>query len=107
MLAAQLRHFACTMAMAWFALGVSAQSPGTGALVGTVTDASRAVVRGVAVTLTSAETGYGRATFTDADGAYRFGLLPPGAYRLRFEAPGFRIVEAAELRVGVTETLVL
>ena len=84
-----------------------AQSAGTGALTGTVTDPSNAVVPNVAVTVTNTETGQVRSTTTGADGAYRFSLLTPGTYRVKFSATGFKVAEIASVKVNVTETPVL
>src|ERR1022692_3198484 len=52
-----------------------AQSAGTGALAGTVTDPSGASAPNVTVTLTSLETNQVRTTTTGTDGSYRFSLL--------------------------------
>src|SRR5205085_9736028 len=71
-----------------------AQTGGTGALTGTVTDASGAVVPNATVTAISSDTGQSRAATTGADGTYSFNLLPPGNYRLRFEATGIKSLES-------------
>src|SRR3984893_12991625 len=84
-----------------------AQTAGTGALTGTVTDSSGAVVPGATVTATSADTGQARTATTGADGAYTIGILPPGNYRVKFEAAGFKAVEISSATVTVTETAVL
>ena len=81
-----------------------AQSAGTGALTGTVTDPTGAVVPNVTVTLTSADTNQARSANTGADGTYKFGLLPPGTYRVRFAAPGFKTSEIGGVTINVTET---
>ena len=81
-----------------------AQSTSTGALTGTVTDASGAVVPNVTVTVTSADTGQVRTTTTSANGSYNVGLLPPGSYRVRFDAPGFKEAEVPSATIVVTET---
>ncbi len=83
------------------------QTAGTGALTGTVKDASGAVIPNATVTLTSNDTGQLRTTMTGADGAYRLTLLPPGNYRVRIEAAGFKPVEVSSITVAVTETAVL
>ena len=83
------------------------QSAGTGALVGTVTDPSGAVIPNVTVTITNTATNQTRATVTGADGSYRFTLLPPGAYAVKFAATGFRTAEVPSVTVNVTETPVL
>src|SRR5579863_4449765 len=84
-----------------------AQTPGTGALTGTVKDPSGAVIPNATVTLTSADTGQARTTMTGADGVYHFNLLPPGNYRVRIEASGFKPVDVPSVNVAVTETEVL
>jgi hypothetical protein len=85
----------------------AAQTAGTGALTGTVTDVSGAVIPNVTVTAINADTGLERTTVTGADGIYKFGLLTPGTYRVRFTAVGFRMTEVPAVSVNVTETPVL
>ena len=70
-----------------------AQTAGTGALSGTVTDPSGAVVPNVTVTATSVDTGAVRTATTGGDGSYIISLLQPGNYRVRFDAAGFKPVE--------------
>src|ERR1700733_2645491 len=81
-----------------------AQSAGTGALTGTVTDATGAVVPQVTVTLKNAETNQIRTVTTSSDGSYKFTLLPPGTYDVRFSATGFKTAEVAGVIINVTET---
>jgi hypothetical protein len=98
------------VAAAMFAMSVAsvwAQSAGTGALVGTVTDPSGAVIPNVTVTIVNTETNQTRSGNTAADGAYRFSLLPPGTYHVKFSAPGFKTAEVPSVTVNVTETPVL
>ena len=92
------------------ALGVSglfAQSAGTGALTGTVTDPSGGSVPNATVTLTNTQTNQTRTATTGTDGSYRFTLIPPGTYRVRFSAAGFKTAEVSSFNVNVTETPVL
>jgi hypothetical protein len=86
---------------------VRAQTAGTGALTGTVKDPSGAVIPNATVTLTSIDTGQARTDMSGADGSYRFSLLPPGNYKVRIEASGFKPVEVPSVTVAVTETEVL
>src|SRR6516162_643242 len=95
------------LALALFAPPIIAQSAGTAALTGTITDPSGAVVPNVTDTVTNTETNLARATATGADGNYRFTLMPPGTYRVRFSATGFRTAEVPSVTVNVTETPVL
>src|SRR5260370_974677 len=66
-----------------------AQSAGTSGLTGTVTDPSGAAVPNVTVTVTSSNTNQARTATPGGDGVYRFTLLPPGNYKLRFSANAF------------------
>ena len=84
-----------------------AQSAGTGALTGTVTDSSGGVIPNVTVTLTSVDTNQTRTIETGGNGGYKFALLPPGTYRVRFSATGFKTAEVSAVTVNVTETPVL
>ena len=85
---------------------LKAQTPGTGALTGTVKDPSGGVIPSATVTLTSVTTGQARTTMTGADGVYHFNLLPPGNYRVRIEASGFKPVEVPSVTVAVTASAV-
>jgi hypothetical protein len=84
-----------------------AQTASTGALRGTLTDPSGAVIAGATITLTNLDTGQARTTMTMTDGTYQLTLLAPGNYRVRIEASGFNPVEIPSATVNVTETAVL
>jgi hypothetical protein len=84
-----------------------AQSGTSGALTGTVTDPSGAVISGAAVAATNNGTGQERDTTTDAGGTYKFSLLPPGSYKVKFAASGFKTSEVSAVTVNATETAVL
>ncbi len=90
-----------------FTSSLLAQSAGTGAITGTVTDPTGGVVPGAQVTLISTDTNQTRTATTGLDGGYRFALLPPGTYRVRFSATGFKTAEVSSMIVSVTETPVL
>jgi len=81
-----------------------AQSGGTGAIIGTVTDPSGGAVANCSVTATNIGTNQSREEKTGADGVYKFSLLTPGNYRLRFSAQGFKTSELASVAVITTET---
>jgi hypothetical protein len=86
---------------------VSAQTAGTGALTGTVTDSTGGRIPGVTVTAANTANGQTRVTTTGEEGSYRFSLLQPGAYSVKFEARGFAVVEVPSVQIAVTETPVL
>ncbi len=66
-----------------------AQSHPGGAIQGTVTDESGAVLPGVTVTIRNQKTGVVRETHSDSLGLYRAPLLPVGVYELAAALPGF------------------
>jgi len=82
----------------------SAQTQSTGAISGRLTDVAGLVIANATVTLTSKATGIQANATTDQTGNYRFNLLPPGAYQLRFSAPGFKTGVPDDVKVTVTET---
>ncbi len=84
-----------------------AQSAGTAGLTGTVTDPSGAVIPNVTVTLTNTDTNQARSTTTNGAGVYKFSLIPPGNYKVRFGASGFKPAEVPAVTLSVTETPVL
>jgi hypothetical protein len=82
-----------------------AQSVVTGAITGTVTDPSGAVVVGATATLTSTATGAALTAETTATGAYSFGLVKPGNYSLIVVRSGFKQTSES-VSVALGETLV-
>ena len=90
------------------ATGARAQQGQTGAIVGTVTDASGGVLSGVTMTASSSQLiGGPQRVETDAAGRFRLATLPPGVYRLTAERPTFQTVErpGIELPPGFTSTV--
>ncbi len=87
-----------------FGLPVLAQTAGTGAITGTVTDPQGASVPSVEVTVTNEATGEKRNGVSQDNGDYAFSQLLPGAYRIEFFKSGFKKAIKSALRVNVTET---
>jgi outer membrane receptor protein involved in Fe transport len=77
----------------------------TGGIVGTVKDASGAVLPGVTVSLTGPTVVGTQTATTNEDGFYRLVNLPPGAYDLSYGLSGFKTVARRGLRVNVGLTL--
>src|SRR5262249_17971767 len=73
-----------------------------GSLLGTVTDASGAVIPGVSVTITEVNTNLTRSTVTNESGNYVFGNLDRGVYRVEVQLAGFKkaIRERADVLVN-------
>src|SRR5690242_12962111 len=76
-----------------------------GTLLGTVKDASGAVVAGAKVTVTEANTGIIRSTETNTSGNYTFSDLPPGTYNVVTEQTGFRRDSHGNVNVVVNTTV--
>lgn len=80
------------------------QTSTTGAIRGTVTDPTGAVISGAVVTVTSQATAQARTVKTDTSGQFTVGLLPPETYKISIAAPGFKTEQPAPVTVVVTET---
>ncbi|HXN71456.1 MAG TPA: carboxypeptidase regulatory-like domain-containing protein [Candidatus Acidoferrales bacterium] len=83
-----------------------AQSITTGAIGGTVTDPSGAVIVGANLTLTNPGTGEALTTITGATGGFQFTLLQPGTYTLAVTQSGFKqSSESVEVHLGQISTV--
>lgn len=71
------------------------------AVLGTITDASGAVVRGATVSLTAAGTGVVVKTTSNNNGGYEFFNVRIGSYTVSAEAPGFKRAVSGEFSVTV------
>jgi hypothetical protein len=78
----------------------------TGSVVGTVTDASGAVVGGAKVSIINRGTSHTITSTTNSSGAYNSGALVPGEYVVRVESPNFKTSETpVTVQVNVTSTV--
>lgn len=85
----------------------AAQSP-EGELVGTVVDASGAIVTGAQVVVERIDTPLLRRNFTNAAGEFRSGPLPPARYRVIAELSGFdSATREVQLSVNSTPSVIL
>jgi hypothetical protein len=80
-----------------------AQSATTGALAGTILNLEGEVITNAAVTITNAATSQTHASTTARDGGYRFSLLSPGVYEIRFASRGFKTSRMAAVIVNISE----
>jgi outer membrane receptor protein involved in Fe transport len=99
--------FPAGLALVLFApLPAHAQSLAAGgAIEGTVTDESGAVLPGVNVTIRNTGTGVVRETQTDAAGVYRAPLLPVGNYEVTAALTGFATTKRPSLTLGIGQVL--
>jgi hypothetical protein len=76
----------------------------TGAIVGTVTDPSGAVIPGAKVTATRVETGVSQSTVTGGAGTFTIPNLVVGTYNVTAEGGGFKAGTATGLTLDVSQT---
>jgi len=75
----------------------------TGTIVGTVSDASGAVIAGATVIVMNTGTSAKREVTTSGQGEYTAPLLPPGAYNVKVSAAGFRGFEQSGITLRVQQ----
>jgi len=75
----------------------------TGTILGTVTDASGAVLPGVTVTVTNQDTAFNRTVVSDQLGEYTAPSLPTGTYTVEGELSGFKTMSLSNIRLGVDQ----
>src|SRR5262249_51269511 len=103
-----LKVFCLLSALGLAAFPAMAQARSSSAdLTGVVSYQSKSLVPGATVTAANIATGLARSAVTDADGAYRIPLLPPGVYEVKIEIKGFnpQLKKSVTLTIGQTLTL--
>jgi hypothetical protein len=85
------------------ALVVRAADP-AGAIAGTITDPTGAVVAGAKITATASATGLTRSTASGDAGEYLFPFLPVGLYSISVDKPGFKRFEQRGVQVKTDST---
>ena len=88
----------CSVTLLILLLTSAGRAQVSGAISGTATDSSGAVLPGVSVTVRNLETGSIRAAASDGTGRYSVLSLPVGRYAIRAQKAGFR----TELRTGIS-----
>jgi Carboxypeptidase regulatory-like domain len=93
------------VALLFSASSLFAQGGATGAITGTVQDASGAVVAGAKVKIISEGTHETvRELATDSSGLYTANLLSVGKYTVEITAAGFATTKLTQVQVNITET---
>ncbi len=74
----------------------------TGSLLGTISEATGAVIPGATVVITEVDTNISRSVVANEDGNYVFTNLKPGVYRVEAENTGFKktVVDRVEVQVN-------
>src|SRR6267143_5385084 len=81
-----------------------AQTP-LATVTGLATDPSGSAVTSATITLANKDTGVQRTAKVNESGAYSFPNLPPGAYSLAAEAPGFKKLQVDSFALEAFSTL--
>jgi hypothetical protein len=75
----------------------------SGTILGTVYDASHAIIAGAGVTATNVDQGWSRVTKSDSLGNYTFPQLPPGKYQVGVSAAGFQSLTVSDIALLVDQ----
>ncbi|HEY0306560.1 MAG TPA: TonB-dependent receptor [Acidobacteriaceae bacterium] len=95
------RNLALCLMFLIAALGVLHAQYDNGSLVGTIHDATGAVVPSVSVTIRNNDTGVASLVTTSGTGDYEVATLRPGVYSISAEAPGFAKTIARNITISV------
>lgn len=85
--------------------GISWAQVESGRVVGTVHDASQAVIAGATVTVTETQTNVVRTTTTNAAGDFSVSALKPGTYSVTVDCPGFKRIEQPAFKLDVNQVV--
>ncbi len=85
-------------------LSAAAQLAGKGAVTGTVTDPTGAVVPGATVTITNTETGFTLSATSASAGEFTLSPLDAGIYTITVKATGFESITQKDVHVNALET---
>jgi hypothetical protein len=92
----------CVVLLAAMVVSV-VQAQDVARIVGTITDASGAVIAGATVTVKNERTGQARTVKTDERGAYVVNQLNPASYAVTVEAPGMGNAEFTQVSLQVAQ----
>ena len=99
----RLRHVVLTLGIALLSASSLPAQETTGRIEGRIVDAQSLPVPGATVTATGPQ---GEKTaITDTDGRFTLPLLTPGAYQLRAELQGFKVVQRNDINVSLGQTV--
>ena len=87
-------------------MALHAQST-SAAIAGRITDPSKARIASARVAAINADTGLRYETLTNASGEYRMLDLPPGAYRIEIDKPGFKRLIKPDVVLHVQDALAI
>src|SRR5712692_629975 len=91
-------------AILFLAAGVSYAQTSKGAIAGTMSDKTGALVPSATVTATNTQLGEKRSATTDSEGSYRIQAINPGIYLVVVTASGFAELKITDVLVRASET---
>src|SRR5580698_3974675 len=97
--------FVMTLAVIALASTVGHTQSTTGAISGTVTDSTGAIVVGAGITVVNTATGVTYHSATDNLGSYRVTQLPPGTYTMEISNTGFETQNLQPFKLFVDQQL--
>ena len=100
-----MRHAFCFL-LAWLLMSPSAAAQSTlGVILGTVRDASGAVVAGATLKITNVGENTSREAKSNSNGDYEFQNVKPGAYAVSVTQAGFRSYTAKDIALAARQTI--
>jgi len=97
---------ALSFCLGWPALQVHAQTAGQGALQGTVTDSTGAVIPNATVKISNDATNIETTRSSNATGLYVISPVQPGSYTVTISAPGFKTIVQQNVVVDALQSRV-
>src|SRR5438477_12692847 len=101
------RFVTAIVALVALGTGLSFAQTSTATILGTVKDASGALVPGVSITVKHTESGLTRTVVSSEQGAYTVPLLPVGAYEVTTMIPGFKQVVRSGINLAIGQQAVV
>src|ERR1039458_8100921 len=98
------RNFFVVVILVLCLAGAALAQPDTARVIGTITDATGAVLPNATVTITDSGTGRENSTKTNGSGEYVFNALPIGKYHEEVRQEGFKTA-AADFTLEVSQVL--
>ena len=95
----------CLFVAACGAASLAAQSAGSGAITGTLTDSSGGVIPGATIVVTDTDTGAVRTVTTNGAGFFNVPFLQPGHYEVVLGGGAFEKIDRKNLVVNVGDAL--
>ncbi|MEO7652424.1 MAG: carboxypeptidase-like regulatory domain-containing protein, partial [Bryobacteraceae bacterium] len=91
------------LALTIFSCAIAVAADATATILGTVRDATGALIPSARIAAVNEQTGLKREATSSGDGGYVLPLLPAGRYRVTIEAPSFKRYERQGITLAVSQ----